>query len=175
MNIILKLPDNLKILFDACSVINLVNGNQFNSVLSLAGYDFFIGPAVYNEVAEVEYQKKIIDDFIASGKIQLWEEEIGINLLSRLYSKYGLGDGETESITICIGSNLLFCCDDNKARNAGKVEFGETRVMGSLRLLKLAVSENIIKCNDAEFSYLEMKFKGGWLPKIDHAYFCKAL
>ncbi|HRI35155.1 MAG TPA: hypothetical protein PLD02_15505 [Saprospiraceae bacterium] len=130
---------------------------------------------MYKEVSRVQSQKNKIDDFIESGKIITLDKDLDIHLLSRLYDEYKLGDGETESICICIEESFLICCDDKKARIAAEKELTKPNVMGSLRLLKMAVIDNIIRCNDAESSYSEMLLKGGFLPKdIQHSYFCSS-
>lgn len=152
-----------------------MNGDRLQSVLNISYIQYYLGPAVYNEVSRVKSQKNKIDDFIESGKIIKFDKEIDIHLISRLYDEYKLGDGETESICICIEESFLICCDDRKARNASEKELTKSNVIGSLRLLKMAVTNNIIKCNDAENSYFEMLLKGGFLPKdIEHSYFCSS-
>lgn len=163
------------IVFDSCSLINLMNSDRLETALSIVGINYYLGPAVYKEVSKIQTQKETVDFLIASGKLLNWPNNINISLISRLYNDYGLGDGETESIAICIETGFSICCDDKKARTASQTEITDDRLMGSLRLLKLAVIENIIKCTDAQVSYIEMLFKGGFLPKnVDNDYFCSA-
>jgi predicted nucleic acid-binding protein len=174
-NTILKLAESKTIVCDTCSLVNLLNGKKLAFVLNIPGTIFLIGPLVYREVCKVEGQKKIIDDLLACGKLKMWVEEINIELLSKLYSLYSLGDGETECIAICIENNVEMCSDDRKARMAGENELMKEKVMGSLRLLKMAVGADLIKCSDAKIAYHEMRAKGGFLPKnVENAYFCKA-
>jgi predicted nucleic acid-binding protein len=169
------LADINTIIIDTCSLVNLMNGNHLVSALKLSKLKFVIGPAVYKEVSKVQDQKQIIDDLIATKKLFLWSGKMDLTVLIGLYGKYMLGDGETESIAICKLDNSLICCDDRKARSAAELEILPENCMGSLKILKLAVIDNIIKCTDAETSYLTMKHKGGFLPKnIDNSYFCKA-
>lgn len=163
------------IVFDTCSLINLMNGERLQSVLNIPYIQYYLGPAVYKEVSKIQTQKDKIDDFIESTKIIKWNKDIDINLISRLYDDYKLGDGETESLCICIEESFLICCDDRKARVASEKELTKPNVIGSLRLLKMAVIENVIKCNDAESSYFTMLLKGGFLPKdIQHNFFCSS-
>lgn len=52
-------------------------------------------------------------------------------------------------------------------------EIGNNNVIGSLRLLKLTVIHNIIECTDAFSSYIDMIYKGGFLPRnIENHFFC---
>jgi predicted nucleic acid-binding protein len=169
------LAEITEIIFDTCSLVNLMNGNQLDSILSIREIKFFIGPAVYGEVSKVENQKLIIDNAIEQGRLIEWEGELDFDLLNTIYEEYGLGDGETESIAIAISKACSICCDDKKARNAAKNELSQSIIIGSLGMLKMAVMDNIIKCTDATLSYLEMILKGGFLPKdLDGNYFCNA-
>jgi predicted nucleic acid-binding protein len=165
----------INIVFDSCSLINLINGNQLGAVLKLPGFSFYVGPAVYNEVSKKQSQKEIIDKAIEDQSIFLWKKEINLEFVGRLFLTYNLGDGETESIAMCHEDMLYICCDDRQARSAAAKELTESMVMGSLRLLKMTVEQDIIKCTEAKFCYLEMMLKGGFLPKkIEDNYFCKA-
>lgn len=170
------MTNTIDIALDTCSLVNLMNGNQLDAVLSISNKSFVISPSVYKETTKIPTQKEVIDEYLASGQLRISESELDVSLLSNLYENYNLGDGETESIAICKNNpSTLLCCDDKKARTAAGKEMDSTNIIGSLRLLKIAVGEEIIKCTDAQISYLEMKFKGGFLPKgIDNHYFCKA-
>lgn len=161
------------IVFDSCSLINLINGNQLDAILLLPGFTFIIGELVYAEVSKIPFQKIIVDKKIASNEIHLFAGELPLDLLSNLFAKFCLGDGETECICISSVYGYRICSDDNKARKAIISEVGLDNLMGSLRLLKMAVSHNVIICRDAKFSYLEMKLKGAYLPNnIEDSYFC---
>jgi predicted nucleic acid-binding protein len=152
-----------------------MNSDRLESVLNVKYLRLYIGQAVLREAAKIVSQKEIIDYFTSSGKLIIWSNNISVSLVTRLIAVYGLGDGETESIAICIENGFSLCCDDKKARSAAQNEITGNLVMGSLRLLKLAVSEKVIKCTEAQISYLEMVIKGGFLPKnIAEDYFCKA-
>lgn len=159
---------------DACALINLMNAHQLEAVFKLPNTHFLIGSSAYNEVCKVDFQKTMLDNLFVRHKVDLWDGELDVSLLLHLVEHYNLGDGETEAIAICMSSGYTLCCDDWKARKKANIEIGETKVIGSLRLLKIAVSHDLLKCTDAEISYLEMKLKGGFLPKtLDEDYFCK--
>lgn len=163
-------PEN--IILDACSIINLINGDQIINALNLTGTKFFIGQAVYNELAKVHTQKVIIDTLINEGILIMLDVDIDVDLLISLYKEYNLGDGETESMVLCKQLGFALCCDDRKARKASNDVIGEKSVMGSLRLMKFAVIEELIVCTDAELSLVKMKLEGGFLPNVGHGYFC---
>jgi len=169
------LTDLKEIVLDACSLINLMNSDRLETVLNLANTKYYISQAVYNEVAKITSQKTEVDKYITDGKLNVWKQNINVGLLAHLFDTYGLGDGETESTAICKENNFLLCCDDKKARTAAQKEITDAHLMGSLRLLKHAVIENIIKCTEAQVSYIEMVVKGGFLPKnVENDYFCRA-
>lgn len=152
-----------------------MNCDRLDTVLNLANTKYYISQAVYYEVAKITSQKTEVDKFTANGKLIVWTQNISVGLLSHLFDTYGLGDGETESTAICVETGFLLCCDDRKARTAAQKEITDARLKGSLRLLKHAVIENIIKCTDAQVSYIEMVVKGGFLPKnVENDYFCSA-
>jgi hypothetical protein len=67
--------------------------------------------------------------------------------------------------------NYVLCCDDEKARRVGMELAGEERVIGSLRLLKWIVAEDICTCDDAFVYYERMKAAGGFLPELSREWF----
>ncbi|MGE0567308.1 MAG: hypothetical protein AB7O73_05110, partial [Bacteroidia bacterium] len=152
-----------------------MNSDSHETVLNLVNTTINISQAVYKEIAKIESQKIEVDKQVSAAKLGIWKQNINVGLLSHLFDTYSLGDGETESTAICIENSFSLCCDDKKARSAAQKEITDARLMGSLRLLKHAVIENIIKCTDAQISYIEMKVKGGFLPKnVENNYFCSA-
>lgn len=161
------------IVLDACSLINLINGGNFDAVLGLSNKILTIGEVVYNEVAKIPSQKRIIDSKIASGELQVLNEDIPLEVWESFQGRHELGDGETECLCFARLLGHKVCCDDKLARKALVGEFGSQNLIGSLRLLKWSVEQKIIPCNEARFSYLEMKLKGGFLPtNVPHNYFC---
>lgn len=164
-----------KICLDACSVINLVNCNNFRSVLSLENTTFFMGPSVYDEVIKVPEQKEIINTLISDGLIEIYEGEINVELVDSFFETYQLGDGETETVAICNQNGYSMCCDDRLARAMAETIIGEEKTMGSLRLLKFAVQAGTILCTDAFIAYQVMITEGGFLPKnINNHFFCSS-
>ena len=160
---------------DACSVINLINCNNLHSVLSLENTTFFIGPAVYDEVVKLPEQEVIINTFISKGVIEIYDGEINIDLVDSFFETYQLGDGETETVAICVQNGFTMCCDDRLARAMAETVIGEDKTMGSLRLLKFTVQAGILLCKDAFVAYRLMISEGGFLPKnISNHFFCSS-
>lgn len=161
------------ICFDSCSLINLLNCNKLNEVLNIPNYVFYLGHSAYDELCKVDDQCLKINKLLDSGSLLLYKDDIDVLRLEELFNLYGLGDGETEAILICSKENFKICCDDRLARKMSVEEIGNGNVMGSLRLLKFAVIHNIIECTDAFASYIDMIYKGGFLPKnIGNHFFC---
>ena len=160
------------IVFDTCSLVNLVNGRSLNEVLQLPGFQFSIGNIVLDEYSKVESQLNLLKPLLKKGFIRHIEEDVDINLFMQLKQKFQLGDGETESIAHCIQEGFSLSSDDSKARKSATSELGSVRVLGSIHLLRETVKNNIMKCDDAMAAYKIMILKGAFLPKIEKGYFC---
>jgi predicted nucleic acid-binding protein len=83
-----------------------------------------------------------------------------------LLSLHELGEGETECIAICLSRPFVLVCDDNKARQLARDLLGPDRVIGSIRLLKWCVIENLITADAAFKTYELMRATGGFLPQM---------
>lgn len=167
----------INISLDSCSIINLINCNQLENILNIPNHKFYISNSVLKELYEVESQKTLLERYLSSELISIYEYEVEIDIYQRLFSEYDLGDGEIEALAICImgGNSFKMCCDDKKARLMSSKEIGSDNVIGSLTLLKRCVDASIIKCSDAFVSYIEMIAHGGFLPKnIRNHFFCKS-
>ena len=152
-----------------------MNSGHLKDVLRLSNWSFIVGPAVYKEIAKQGHQKEILDECLVEGSISLFDKELDIEAIDNMFTTYDLGDGETETLVICNEYNFQMCCDDKSARNMAETEIGSSNTMGSLRLLKYAVDENIIFCTQAYDAYNNMITNGGFLPKsIDHHFFCNS-
>ena len=163
----------MNIVADTCSLINMMNGQVFNEILSLNSHRLYIGNLVYDEVTQVPSQKQMIDDAIQNGDLILITTDVPVLQFLSLKDRYHLGDGETESIGHCTNYNYVLSSDDNKARTCGGKELTSANVVGSLYLLRDAVRQNLVDCNSAMSAYTIMKIKGGFLPEVDETYLCQ--
>ena len=100
------------------------------------------------------------------------DEEIPPDRFLELVTDHDIGDGELESIAVCETTNRAFCTDDAAARRLATNLLGHPNVMGSLRLLKLAVAASLLKCTEAFASYNQMRDSGGFLPDLTNDFFC---
>jgi predicted nucleic acid-binding protein len=164
----------MNIILDACTIINLLNGQVLQDILSIPQIGIYIGDNfVDKEISLNLSQKIIVESLIDAQKIVLLESDITLSEFTQLKKRYDLGNGETECIALCKKHGYYVATDDWKARNAAAIELGDSKVIGSLFLLRETVRKKIISCSTAKQSYLLMKQRGGFLPKIDEEYFCK--
>ena len=163
----------MNIVLDACSIINLVNGNCIDKVLQL-DYAFYIGDMLLEqEILSVE-QKIILEMLIQNRHLQILSSNVSISNFIEFTKKHDLGLGESECLLLCKNLGYTICTDDKKARICSGNELGKEKVVGSLYLLKASVKATLINCGDAIDYYKLMRFKGGFLPKnLDQNYFCK--
>lgn len=89
-----------------------------------------------------------------------------------LLELYELGDGETECIAICEVNGHMLCCDNRKAREVASTLFGRPRVVGTIRLLRWCVEEQLADCGLAHELFRAMRAAGGFLPDTDRNFFC---
>jgi predicted nucleic acid-binding protein len=162
----------MDVVVDACSVINLTNVGALQHVLSLQACRLAVGPLVITEChgdaaaqiagAEADGLLDYVndDDFPADRYLELLDE-------------HELGEGETECIAVAELEGFTVCCDDRRARHIAKGVLGEGRVIGSLRLLKWCVEEEILTCEQAHGYSVQMRSAGGFLPAMGHEFFCE--
>lgn len=161
----------MPILIDACAAINLHNCGYLSIVCNLLDIDIELTPIVVSEcglgcAAELMALE-------ASGTIKfLGDAEISTDRFLELVANYDIGDGELESIAVCEATGRLFCSDDGAARRLAGDLLGAERVMGSLRLLKMAVQAAAVQCTAAFAGYLQMRVSGGFLPPLEADFFC---
>ena len=164
------------IVIDTCSIVNLINSNLAHEVLGDENYTFIVGPIVRLELSKEARQLPEIARLENEGLLKYYEKPIDITLFSLLIYEFGLGDGETECITIASLEQFKMCSDDRRAKKAAEKKIGQASCYGSIAALKKAVENNKLICSVANAGYVEMKNKGGFLPSnIDHTYFCKSL
>jgi predicted nucleic acid-binding protein len=155
---------------DASSIINLHNANALGIVTRLPPRILCVSPQVIGEchapcVADLVVLKE-------QGLVQFVSPDtISAELYLNLLETYDLGEGETECLALAHGHPFVICCDDNKARRVGVELFGQARVVGSLRLLRWAVQDGLIKGHEAFSCYEAMKNAGGFLPDVPATWF----
>lgn len=161
----------MKIILDACSVINLVNAAGLAACSELERCKLYVGPIVFGECSEGSAQELV--SLINSGHIvQLPDDEIPIDIFLDMLTEHNLGEGETECIAGASLSDFIVCSDDGRARHVGRTILGQDRVVGSARLLKWCVEEEILICTEARTHFSIMKDMGGFLPTLSDAFFC---
>lgn len=164
----------MNVLTDACSIINLTNVGALEAVLSLEQCRLAVPPIVLSEcnvaaaaqivAAEAEGRLDFIDD-----------DEVPADRYLELLVEHNLGEGETECLTVAELDEYHICCDDRRARNVATVKFGEGRVIGSLRLLRWCVEETVLSCAAAFAFFEQMRGQGGFLPDVEHEFFCRGI
>jgi predicted nucleic acid-binding protein len=161
----------LNVLMDSSSLINLSNAGILDSIWALERCNFFVTPLVIGEcngdcsVALVHAQEAGQLEFLNDNEI---DADHFLNLLHQLQ----LGVGETECIAAALGGQHLICCDDRKARSAASNLIGPDRVLGTIKLLRWCVEEQIYNCAQAFSHFRQMKNAGGFLPEIEQQFFC---
>ena len=162
----------MRILFDASALINLTNGRILDTVLTLPGRTWFVGPIVLRECEEQGAIPSQLQQSLHNNLVSVLDEStIAASVFLTFIRVYGLGDGETECLTFGAASDFIICCDDRKARKAIRHELGDDRITGSLGLLKDLVREGLMTINEALESYSRMIAAGAFLPKISDDFF----
>lgn len=161
----------MRLLIDACAVINLHNCGKLAIVCDLPNTEVALSPIVVSECG-LDCAAKIIA-LHAAGRLHFVpDEEISADRFLELVGEHDIGDGELESIAVCEATDSAFCTDDAAARCLATNLLGSPKVMGSLRLLKLAVEASLLKCTEAFAGYRTMRDSGGFLPELGNDFFC---
>jgi len=154
---------------DASTVINLINGGVFCSIIANPTLTFYIGPIVEEEclqhLTEIACAK-------SKGYLQTLDDStLPGSLFLDLLEAHDLGAGETECIAFSIHTGFTICCDDRRARQVAEALSPPIRVVGSLGLLRIAVAQGVMSRQDAFAAYQRMITFGGFLPSIDEEAF----
>jgi predicted nucleic acid-binding protein len=160
----------LKIIFDASSLINLINGDGFDVVLTIQDHQFYLGPLVYSECGS-DCEAKIRGALQNNELTLLDDNETASSVFLDLLQRFRLGDGETECLAFSVGTDFGVCSDDRRARQICESTIGKEKVTGSLGLLREAVKLGLITADEGFRVYLKMKTAGGFLPSIDITFF----
>jgi len=161
----------VRLLIDACAAINLHNCGKLAVVCELPNTEIAMSPMVVSECG-LGCAATIIS-LQAAGRIYfVADDEISPDRFLELVAEFDIGDGELESIAVCEATESAFCTDDAAARRLATDLLGAQNVMGSLRLLRLAVESSLLKCNEAFADYNRMRQSGGFLPHVASDFFC---
>lgn len=161
----------VRLLIDACAAINLYNCGKLAIVCNLPDTEIALSPIVVTECG-LGCAAEIIALHTAGRIHYVPDAEISPDRFLELVAEHDIGDGELESIAVCEATNRSFCTDDGAARRLASNLLGAENVMGSLRLLKLAVEATLLKCTEAFGGYVEMRNSGGFLPELGTDFFC---
>lgn len=151
---------------DACSLINPYKGGVLDVVLQLEDHEFFVEGFVDEESGS--FLQSYYDQSLLT---KLSDANIPSSEFSAILSRYDLGFGETECIVFAKMNNTCVCSDDLKARRAAKSELGDSRVIGTLFLLRECVRHGVLTPDAARGAFELMRTKGAFLPDLQDDYF----
>lgn len=161
----------MNIVFDACSIINLLKADVLQKTLTIPDDNFYIGELLLHQELLIEVQKIKVETFVVSNKIKILESTFSLSEFNRIKSLYNLGVGESECIALCKKLHYSIATDDQAAREAAKKELGRERVIGSIGILYRLISHGISTIEEAYQSYLLMLKGGAFLPRLEIASF----
>jgi predicted nucleic acid-binding protein len=157
------------IVLDACTLINLANGESLSAVLDLPDANFLLSTLVRRESKTVA---AALDDILPHPKLTpIDDEELPAKRFLELKDRFKLGDGETECLLTAEIKGCKIACDDYAARKAAERLFGKGSLTGSIGLLSKAVQCSIYTPERAFSCYCLMKERGGFLPNLSASYF----
>jgi predicted nucleic acid-binding protein len=161
----------VNVVIDSCSVINLHNVDALDIACRLTRCRFWVCPSVLAECrAESAARLLALND---SGLLSfINDREMPAARVLDLLAQHGLGDGETQAVAACEAFNFALCSDDGPARRLATQLLGADRVLGSLRVLRWCVQEELVKCRAAFQLFVSMRELGGFLPSTRHEFFC---
>ncbi len=140
-------------ILDASTLLNLANGEVLSKVLRLPGTSF--------QVSGVE-----------AGRLALVDDKlISVSRFLRAKAEWQLDNGETECILAAAEVGCSVACDDKAARKVIARVLGESRVTGSIGLLREAVQAGLLTQAEAFAAYQLMRQRGGFLPAVAQAEF----
>jgi predicted nucleic acid-binding protein len=158
------------VLLDASTLINLANGGVLALVLSLDDIDFHVSSFVRDESNSIA---ELIDQALDSEHLMLARDDlISLSQFSAAKVQMRLGNGETECILIAGALGCSIACDDGRARRIALQALGDdSRVTGSIGLLKIACERGLLTPKQAAEAVEEMQRCGGYLPAADAGFF----
>jgi predicted nucleic acid-binding protein len=156
----------VSVIFDACSLINLTNGQVLSPVLQLEEH-YVVGPIVLSEVDLAEVQGAVTEGRLSA----LDDSQLDADQFLALIEEHRLGDGESECLSAARQLGYMVCTDDGKARKVTTNLLGASRLTGSLGLLQRATSQGLLDASTADGAYRRMLATGAFLPRIPRGFF----
>jgi predicted nucleic acid-binding protein len=152
------------VVLDASTLINLANGEVLAKILSLPGRAFQVSTVVLQESRTVAHA---IRAAVKRGDIA-WVNDNAIDAydFERALEEWKLGPGETECILAAKALGCSVACDDGAARRVIGSEIGQSRMTGTVGLLREAVAVGLLTPEAAFEAYGQMKRLGGYLPPL---------
>jgi predicted nucleic acid-binding protein len=161
----------MEIILDACTIINLINGEVLQEISLISNHTIYICDNILEEEILDSAQKLFIEALIIKGHVKLLESDVTLAEFTSLSSRYNLGFGELECLALCKKHFFHIATDDANARKFAKAELGTEKVIGSLYLIRDAVRNLALNEQEAKNAFKMMKIKGGFLPNIEDSYF----
>jgi predicted nucleic acid-binding protein len=152
-------------ILDACTLINLVNGEVLAQILDLPDCEFLVSPMVRDESSSIA---QAVDHAVESGRLGFVDDEIIPAVeFARAKRAMRLGNGETECILAAERLGCHMACDDQQARRRATERLGDaSRVIGSIGLLRILCSAHLMPPEQALAAYSLMRSRGGYLPEL---------
>jgi predicted nucleic acid-binding protein len=151
-------------ILDASTLLNLANGEVLSKVLRLPGVTFQVSGVVRDESRTIA---QAIDAAVDAGRLALVDDKlISVSRFLRAKAEWQLDNGETECILAAAAIGCSVACDDKAARKVIAKTLGESRLTGSIGLLREAVRAGLLRQAEAFAAYRLMRERGGFLPAI---------
>jgi predicted nucleic acid-binding protein len=163
---LLPIPaDQVLMILDACTLINLVNGEVLAMVLGLPDDEFLVSPMVRDESSSIA---QAVDHAVQSGRLGYVDDDIiPANEFARAKREMRLGNGETECILAAERLGCHIACDDHQARLRATERLHDAdRVTGSIGLLRRLCGANLMTPEQVLAAYNLMRSRGGYLPAL---------
>ena len=154
---------------DSCCLMNLLNSGFLIDLAASNQREFYIQGLVEDEM---QTQATQVQQMISQRVLHLISGgSILASEVDYIASKYNLGLGESECIAIGKKMNIAVASDDKRARTAANYELGQSRVTGSIGLLREAVIAGNLRSSDAFQAYRNMRASGAFLPRLASEFF----
>lgn len=154
-------------ILDASTLLNLANGEVLSKVLRLPGITFQVSGVVRDESRTIA---QAIDAAVDAGRLALVDDKlISVSRFLRAKAEWQLDNGETECILAAAAIGCSVACDDKAARKVISKTLGDSRLTGSIGLLREAVRAGLLTQAEAFAAYRLMRERGGFLPAIEES------
>jgi predicted nucleic acid-binding protein len=154
-------------ILDASTLLNLANGEVLSKILRLPDVSFQVSGVVRDESKTIA---QAIDAAVEAGRLALVDDKvISVARFLRAKSEWQLDNGETECILAASAIGGSVACDDKAARKVISKTLGDSRLTGSIGLLREAVRAGLLTQAEAFAAYRLMIERGGFLPAIEQS------